>query len=265
MFMIIPHNAANGAAIHQLLLVPLDDGGRTHLGLIRILAELAPRVPLPQEIPTLIELDLDGLQPYLIVIGQFALPVEMLLLVNKTFDLLQDGMIGRRFTHVNHLADSPLSLSPDRCRDSDLWTADRSLETTARWFRRVRLLGGAVPALVVDGCAKRQRVQWSCTPRQCLPIITRSSQNEASENGRMLQGRSRNSPTDSQQPTSLTAPHRIRALRQPLRNRRRSAPWALRSARSRRQPLRSPLWEVLHPTRRHAQAWGCRPTATGRP
>src|SRR5467141_1882008 len=162
MFMIVPHNAANGAAIHPLLLVPLDDGGRTHLGLIRILAELAPRVPLPQQIPTLIELDFDGLQPYLIVIGQFALPVEMLLLVNKTFNLLQDGVIGRRFSHVNHLADSPLSLSPARCRDSDLWTADRSRETTARWFRRVPLLGGAVPALVVDNCAKRQRVQWSC-------------------------------------------------------------------------------------------------------
>jgi hypothetical protein len=39
------------------------------------------------------------------VIGQFALPVEMLLLVNKTFDLLQDGVIGRRFSHINHLTD----------------------------------------------------------------------------------------------------------------------------------------------------------------
>jgi hypothetical protein len=46
----------------------------------------------------------------LIVIGQFALPVEMLLLVNKTFDLLQDGVVGRRFSHINHLADSLLSL-----------------------------------------------------------------------------------------------------------------------------------------------------------
>jgi len=35
----------------------------------------------------------------LIVIGQFALPVEILLLVNKTFDLLK---IDRRFSHVNH-------------------------------------------------------------------------------------------------------------------------------------------------------------------
>src|SRR5712691_1916765 len=103
MFMTCSPHAANAAANHRLLLVPLDDRRRTHLGLIRILAELTPRVPLPQQIPTLIELDFDGLQPYLIVIGQFALPVEMLLLVNKTFDLLQDGVIGRRFSHVNHL------------------------------------------------------------------------------------------------------------------------------------------------------------------
>src|SRR5436309_12355795 len=89
----------------------------------------------------------------------------MLLLVNKTFDLLQDGVIGRRFSHIYHLADSPLSGPLGRCRDLDLWTADRSRETIARWFRRVRLLGGAVPARVVYGCAKRQRVQSSCTPR----------------------------------------------------------------------------------------------------
>src|SRR6266849_5824331 len=165
MFMTCSPHAANAAANHRLLLVPLDDRGRTHLGLIRILAELAPRVSLPQQIPTLIEFDLDGFQPYLIVIGQVALPVEMLLLVNKTLDLVQDGVISCRIGHINHLGDSPLSISPGRCRDSDQWTADRSRETTARWFRRVRLLGGAVPALVVCGCEERQRAQWSCTPR----------------------------------------------------------------------------------------------------
>jgi hypothetical protein len=56
----VPRNAANAEAIPRLLLVPLDDRGRTHLGVIRILAELAPRFPLTQQIPTLIELDLDG-------------------------------------------------------------------------------------------------------------------------------------------------------------------------------------------------------------
>jgi hypothetical protein len=36
--------------------------GRTHFGLIRILAELAPRFSLAQQIPALIKLALDGLQ-----------------------------------------------------------------------------------------------------------------------------------------------------------------------------------------------------------
>ena len=84
--------------------VPFDDRGWTNLGVIRILSELAPRVPLAKQIPTLIELDLDGFEPYLIMIGQVALPVEMLLLVDKTFDFLQDRLIGRRFSHVHHLA-----------------------------------------------------------------------------------------------------------------------------------------------------------------
>src|SRR6266446_4412557 len=174
MFMIVPHNAANAAPIHPLLLVPLDDGGRTHLGRIRILAELAPRVPLPQQIPTLIELDLDGFQPDLIVIGQFAIPIEMFLLVNKSFDLLQDGVIGRRYSHINHLADSLLSRSPYRCRDSDLWTADRSRETTARWFRRVRLLGGAVPALIRVWVCKAGAGSMVTHASQCLSIVVRS-------------------------------------------------------------------------------------------
>ena len=86
-----------------LLLVALDDRGRTHPGVIWILAELAAGVPLAEQIPTLVELDFDGFQPYPIVIRHLALPVKMLLLVNKAFDLLQDGAIGGRFSHVHHL------------------------------------------------------------------------------------------------------------------------------------------------------------------
>src|SRR6478735_2954846 len=85
-----------------LLFISFDDGWRANLGLLRILAELAPRVSLPQQIPTLIEFDLDVFQSYLIVVGQFTFAVEMLLLVNKTLDLFQDGLIGCRFSHVNH-------------------------------------------------------------------------------------------------------------------------------------------------------------------
>jgi len=58
-----------------LLLISLDDRRWTHLGLVWILAELAPSVPLAQEIPALIELNLDLLEPHLIVIRQLALPI----------------------------------------------------------------------------------------------------------------------------------------------------------------------------------------------
>src|SRR5437667_12470892 len=71
----------------------------------------------------------------------------MLLLVNKTLDLLQDGVIGRRFSHGHHLVPAPWGTSRCRCRDSDQSTADRLRETTARSFRRDPLLGEAVSAL----------------------------------------------------------------------------------------------------------------------
>src|SRR6202171_4158791 len=61
------------------------------------------------------------------------------------------------------------------------------------------------------------------------------------------------------------APRRVRAPGLLSRNRRRSAPWAPRSARSPRQLLRSPYWETPRPTPPHAQAWGCQPKATDRP
>jgi hypothetical protein len=69
------------------------------LGLTRILAALAPRFFLAQQIPAPIKLALDGLQTY-----QFELSAAMLLLVHKVINFVQDGQIGRRFSHVNHLA-----------------------------------------------------------------------------------------------------------------------------------------------------------------
>jgi hypothetical protein len=53
-------------------------------------AELAPGVPLAQEIPALIELDFGFFQPHLIVICQPVLLVKMLLLMHEAFDLPED-------------------------------------------------------------------------------------------------------------------------------------------------------------------------------
>jgi hypothetical protein len=59
----------------SLLLVALDDGRGTDLCGVWILAELAAGSPLPQQIPALIELDLDLFQTHLIVIGDRLLTV----------------------------------------------------------------------------------------------------------------------------------------------------------------------------------------------
>jgi hypothetical protein len=74
----------------QLLLVPLDNGRGPHARVVRILAELASCTPLAQEIPALIELDLNLFEPHLIVIRQLALPVQVLLLMHEAFDLPED-------------------------------------------------------------------------------------------------------------------------------------------------------------------------------
>jgi hypothetical protein len=58
-----------------LLFISLDDRRWTHFGLVRILAKLAPSIPLAQQIPALIELNLYLLEPHLIVICQLALPI----------------------------------------------------------------------------------------------------------------------------------------------------------------------------------------------
>jgi hypothetical protein len=74
----------------ELLLISLDDRRRTHLGLVWILAELAPCIPLAEQIPALIELDPNLIEPHLIVVRQLRVPVKALLLVHKTFDFPQD-------------------------------------------------------------------------------------------------------------------------------------------------------------------------------
>src|SRR2546422_9277407 len=91
----------------------------------------------------------------------------MLLLVNKTLDLLQDGVISRRFSHGHHLAPAPWGTSRCRCRDLDQSTADRWRETTARSVRRKPLLGQDLPALA-DDLPKRGLSQPSSRPRHIV-------------------------------------------------------------------------------------------------
>ena len=50
-------------ASRRLLDVALDLGRRAHLGAGRVLAELATGLALPQQVPTLVQLHLERLQP----------------------------------------------------------------------------------------------------------------------------------------------------------------------------------------------------------
>jgi hypothetical protein len=61
--------------------------------LIRVLAELAPRPPLPQEIPALIELDLERLMA-LVILGRVIAPVvEPMFLVDKMLNAMKYALV----------------------------------------------------------------------------------------------------------------------------------------------------------------------------
>jgi len=73
-----------------LLLVPLDDRRRSDLRPIRILAKPAACVVLAEQIPALVQFNFDLLETHLIVIGQFVLSLQTLLLVHQSLDLRED-------------------------------------------------------------------------------------------------------------------------------------------------------------------------------
>jgi hypothetical protein len=92
----IPDRAAPGSpaganARHEiaLLLVFLDDRGWADVRLIRILPGVAQRAPLSEQIPALIELDLDRLEAHLPVVIEVGLPVQRLFFVDEVFDVPQ--------------------------------------------------------------------------------------------------------------------------------------------------------------------------------
>jgi len=92
---------ADTSADCWLLLVALDHGRGTDLRRVRVLAELAARVSLTKQVPTLIELDLDCFETKLIGIRQLFPPVQALLLVHQIADLPEDRFIRHRLRHVS--------------------------------------------------------------------------------------------------------------------------------------------------------------------
>src|SRR5262245_47757880 len=80
-------------AYRALLLVALDDLGGADVSRFRVLARLAKRTPLPEEVPALVEADLDRLEPVVLVRVEPTLAdavVEVVLLGDELLDLLMD-------------------------------------------------------------------------------------------------------------------------------------------------------------------------------
>lgn len=86
--------------------VALDLVGRTHLGLPRIAARLPLGPALPQQIPALIELHLDGPEPFVLLglvdLAVLKLRPEFLLLGHQLVDLVENVLV---FGHRTSLPD----------------------------------------------------------------------------------------------------------------------------------------------------------------
>src|SRR5439155_1159639 len=81
-----------GPERERLLLVALDDLGIANVRRVRILARLAERTPLPEQVPTLIEADLDRLQPVVLLLVQPAAGAALVELVLFGDQLLDAGV-----------------------------------------------------------------------------------------------------------------------------------------------------------------------------
>jgi hypothetical protein len=80
----------------RLLLVTFDDVLSAHVGRLGIAAGLAKRTALAEEVPALIERDLERLEPPTVVVGRrpgrLALP-EVVLLLDELLDVVVDRSV----------------------------------------------------------------------------------------------------------------------------------------------------------------------------
>src|SRR5437867_9101628 len=75
--------------LHYSLLIILDNIRRTNLGAIRIFPGIAKSLPLPEKVPTLIQLYLHPVQSLDLGISQVALRVKVFLFVCQLFYVLE--------------------------------------------------------------------------------------------------------------------------------------------------------------------------------
>src|SRR4030095_14609030 len=89
------------------LLIVFDDVRGPDLGLVRILPGRPQGASLTQQVPALIELDLDRLQTCALFLGEGLLFLEPVLLRDQLFDVPEHGSIGHFVRHSGPLFASP--------------------------------------------------------------------------------------------------------------------------------------------------------------
>ena len=95
------HFAARGK---PLLLIILDDLRRANLCVVRVEPDIAKGTSLAQEVPALIQFDLDLREPLTIGLGKFPLLVQSLFLCDKALNIIEDRLIPDLFLHEGLLS-----------------------------------------------------------------------------------------------------------------------------------------------------------------
>lgn len=86
-----------------LLLIILDDFRRANFRLVRIKPDVAKGTSLAQKIPALIQLDPDLREPFPISFGMRLEPVQSMLFLDQTLNVIEDRLIFDLILHENLL------------------------------------------------------------------------------------------------------------------------------------------------------------------
>jgi hypothetical protein len=88
----------------SLLLIILDDLRRTNLRILGVEPDIAKGTSLAQEVPALIQFDLDLREPLAIGLGKFPLVVQSVFLCDKALNIIEDRLIPDLILHESLLS-----------------------------------------------------------------------------------------------------------------------------------------------------------------
>ena len=88
----------------SLLLIILDDLRRANLRVLRVEPDIAKGTSLAQEVPALIQFDLDFREPLTIGLGKLPLLVQSLFLSDKALNIIEDWLIPDLILHESLLS-----------------------------------------------------------------------------------------------------------------------------------------------------------------